>query len=98
VIKNYGASCTWVTGVAVDIAGAVLMIKAVSQAPTQTSCVAQVSIVQPVSGCGLAVLAFSHFDLHEVMHGLDCWVLQWQLQELLLWEQRQRVKRMGIFQ
>ncbi|CAK9870036.1 unnamed protein product [Sphagnum jensenii] len=61
---KYGASRTWVTGVAVDIAGAVLMLKAVSQAP--------VSIVQPVSGCGLAVLAvFSHFYLHEAMHGLD---------------------------
>jgi uncharacterized membrane protein len=64
VIKKYGASRTWVTGVAVDVAGAVLMLKAVSQAP--------VSIVQPVSGCGLAVLAvFSHFYLHEAMHGLD---------------------------
>jgi len=66
VIRKYGGSRTWVIGVAVDIAGALLMLKAVSQAP--------VSVVQPVSGCGLAVLAvFSHFYLHEAMHGLD-WV------------------------
>lgn len=66
VIKKYGSSGKWITGVAVDVLGALLMLKAVSQAP--------VSVVQPVSGCGLAVLAvFSHFYLHEVMHGLD-WV------------------------
>jgi hypothetical protein len=40
VIKKYGASRTWVTGVAVDVAGAVLMLKAVSQAP--------VSVTSPV--------------------------------------------------
>lgn len=33
VIRKYGGSKTWVIGVAVDIAGALLMLKAVSQAP-----------------------------------------------------------------
>lgn len=33
VIRKYGGSRTWVIGVAVDIAGALLMLKAVSQAP-----------------------------------------------------------------
>ena len=34
----------------------------------------QVSVVQPIAGCGLAILCvFSHFYLKEVMNGLD-WV------------------------
>jgi uncharacterized membrane protein len=36
--------------------------------------VLQVSVVQPIAGCGLAILCvFSHFYLKEVMNGLD-WV------------------------
>ncbi|PWZ32487.1 putative magnesium transporter NIPA9 [Zea mays] len=36
--------------------------------------VAQVSVVQPIAGCGLAILCvFSHFYLKEVMNGLD-WI------------------------
>ncbi|KAG6548772.1 hypothetical protein Mapa_009533 [Marchantia paleacea] len=66
VIRAYLISRTWITGVAVDILGGLLMLKAVSQAP--------VSVVQPVSGVGLAVLAvFSHFYLRESMQTLD-WV------------------------
>jgi uncharacterized membrane protein len=34
----------------------------------------QVSVVQPIAGCGLAILCiFSHFYLKEVMNGLD-WI------------------------
>ncbi|CAM6111856.1 unnamed protein product [Calypogeia fissa] len=64
VIQSYLLSGTWLTGVAVDVLGGLLMLRAVSQAP--------VSVVQPVSGVGLAVLAvFSHFYLRESMHTLD---------------------------
>ncbi|KAJ7297233.1 hypothetical protein O6H91_Y071800 [Diphasiastrum complanatum] len=58
------SSAAWMTGFSVDILGAVLMLRAVSLAP--------VSIVQPVSGCGLAILAiFSHYYLKEVMNMID---------------------------
>ncbi|XP_031473893.1 probable magnesium transporter NIPA9 isoform X1 [Nymphaea colorata] len=66
VISAYMTNKTWITGFMIDIAGAVLMLSALSQAP--------VSIIQPVSGSGLAILCvFSHFYLKEIMDPLD-WV------------------------
>lgn len=64
VMRAYISSRTWILGFGMDILGALAMLKAVSEAP--------VSVVQPVSGCGLAILAvFSHFYLHETMNSLD---------------------------
>lgn len=64
VMRAYLSSPTWTLGFGLDILGALAMLKAVSEAP--------VSVVQPVSGCGLAILAvFSHFYLHETMNSLD---------------------------
>lgn len=64
VMRTYLSSPTWTGGFGLDIFGALAMLKAVSEAP--------VSVVQPVSGCGLAILAiFSHFYLHETMNSLD---------------------------
>eukprot|EP00899_Mesostigma_viride_P017838 jgi/Mesvir1/26055/Mv08232-RA.1 len=66
VIQAYLGSATWLLGLLADIGGALLMISAVSRAP--------VSIVQPVSGSGLALLAlFSHYYLHEPLFAAD-WV------------------------
>ncbi|XP_074576986.1 putative magnesium transporter NIPA9 [Curcuma longa] len=66
VIRAYILNKLWVIGFLMDIFGAILMLRALSQAP--------VSVIQPVSGCGLAILCvFSHFYLKEVMNVLD-WV------------------------
>lgn len=66
VMRTYALSKTWVAGFCIDILGALLMLRAVSQAP--------VSVIQPVSGCGLAMLSvFSHFYLKEAMNLLD-WI------------------------
>ncbi|KAB1226282.1 hypothetical protein CJ030_MR1G003741 [Morella rubra] len=64
VIRAYAFNKTWVIGFLMDMLGAMLMLRAISQAP--------VSVVQPVSGCGLAILSvFSHFYLKEVMNAID---------------------------
>uniref|UniRef100_A0A9I9DDK1 Probable magnesium transporter n=1 Tax=Cucumis melo TaxID=3656 RepID=A0A9I9DDK1_CUCME len=64
VIRAYAFNKTWIIGFLMDIFGAVLMLRALSLAP--------VSIIQPVSGCGLAILSiFSHFYLKEIMNVVD---------------------------
>ncbi|RWR78075.1 putative magnesium transporter NIPA9 [Cinnamomum micranthum f. kanehirae] len=66
VIRAYAFNKAWIIGFLMDIVGALLMLRALSQAP--------VSVIQPVSGCGLAILSiFSHFYLKEVLNALD-WV------------------------
>ncbi|KAL9442157.1 hypothetical protein AB3S75_020635 [Citrus x aurantiifolia] len=64
VIRAYAVNKAWVIGFLMDIFGALLMLRALSQAP--------VSVIQPVSGCGLAILSiFSHFYLKEVLNAVD---------------------------
>ncbi|ESQ41169.1 hypothetical protein EUTSA_v10014010mg [Eutrema salsugineum] len=66
VIRAYAENKPWALGFLMDIFGALLMLRALSLAP--------VSVVQPVSGCGLAILSvFSHFYLKEVMNVFD-WI------------------------
>uniref|UniRef100_A0A0D9V4R8 Probable magnesium transporter n=1 Tax=Leersia perrieri TaxID=77586 RepID=A0A0D9V4R8_9ORYZ len=66
VIRAYALNRLWISGFLLDMCGAALMLTALSQAP--------VSVVQPIAGCGLAILCvFSHFYLKESMNGLD-WV------------------------
>ncbi|KAJ1430293.1 Magnesium transporter NIPA [Sesbania bispinosa] len=66
VIRAYALNKPWVIGFLMDIFGALLMLRALALAP--------VSVIQPVSGCGLAILSiFSHFYLKEVMNAVD-WV------------------------
>ncbi|KAF7830453.1 putative magnesium transporter NIPA9 isoform X1 [Senna tora] len=64
VIRAYASNKTWLIGFLMDIFGAILMLRALSLAP--------VSVIQPVSGCGLAILSiFSHFYLKEIMNAVD---------------------------
>ena len=58
VLATYFKDKTWATGLALDVAGGILMVAAIARAP--------VSLVQPVAAGGVAVLAvFSHFRLEE---------------------------------
>lgn len=64
VIRAYAFNKAWLIGFLMDIFGALLMLRALSLAP--------VSVIQPVSGCGLAILSiFSHFYLKETMNAID---------------------------
>ncbi|KAI8530904.1 hypothetical protein RHMOL_Rhmol11G0096600 [Rhododendron molle] len=64
VLRAYALNKSWVIGLLMDLFGAALMLQALSQAP--------VSVIQPVSGCGLAILSvFSHFYLKERMNMID---------------------------
>ncbi|XP_073305648.1 probable magnesium transporter NIPA9 isoform X2 [Primulina huaijiensis] len=66
VIRTYVSNKPWVVGFLMDILGAFLMLLALSQAP--------VSVIQPISGCGFAILSvFSHFYLKEMMNAID-WI------------------------
>lgn len=66
VIKAYAFNKAWIFGLLMDLFGAGLMLRALSLAP--------VSVIQPVSGCGLAILSvFSHFYLKEIMNAID-WI------------------------
>uniref|UniRef100_A0A1D1XYP8 Probable magnesium transporter n=1 Tax=Anthurium amnicola TaxID=1678845 RepID=A0A1D1XYP8_9ARAE len=66
VIKAYASNRLWIIGFVMDISGALLMLKALAVAP--------VSVIQPVSGGGLAILSvFSHFYLKEVVNAFD-WI------------------------
>ncbi|XP_019415859.1 PREDICTED: probable magnesium transporter NIPA9 isoform X2 [Lupinus angustifolius] len=66
VIRAYALNKPWMIGFLMDIVGALLMLRALALAP--------VSVIQPISGCGLAILSiFSHFYLKELMNTVD-WV------------------------
>ncbi|KAK6912835.1 hypothetical protein RJ641_022436 [Dillenia turbinata] len=66
VIRAYAFNKARTIGFLMDIFGALLMLRAVSLAP--------VLVIQPVSGCGLAILSlFSHVYLKEIMNAVD-WI------------------------
>ena len=64
VLVEYARSTRWLAGFLADIGGALLMVVAVANAP--------VSLVQPIAGSGLAVLAlYAHLRLDERLSPAD---------------------------